>query len=314
MQQTIFVFEDKGRRDPVLPLEAEGRERLIALMAQAIEAVLRDVQAAEGKDWCHLMELCQVFGTLLADADHLYDLNLLDDQLILGIKGTLSVVELNVLKQRLLAGMQAKAKRGELVRVLAPGHVRDGETGIAKDANLRVQEAMALVFKKFRDVGSIRQVHRWFHEERIELPVNKPVGGRFGLVWQPPTMSFLSDVLRNPLYAGAYVYGRRPIEVVVRAGQAVKRQRSARAAEEAQVFIRDHHAGYIDWQEYERNQQTLRNNGGNFTRDEAVMAVRAGHGLLVELLRCGRCGRKLHIRYWGKRGTAARYLLCAYRD
>jgi DNA invertase Pin-like site-specific DNA recombinase len=260
------------------------------------------------KDWCQLLELCQVFNTLLADADHLYDLNVLDDQLILGIKGTLSVVELKVLKLRMLQGMQAKAKRGELVRVLAPGYVRDGGNGIVKDPNLRVQEAIALLFKRFRELGSARQVHRWFHEERIDLPANKSIAGRFGLVWQPPTMSFVSDVLRNPLYAGAYVYGRRPIEVVVKAGHAVKRQRSARAAEEAQVFIRDHHEGYIGWEDYQRNQQTLRNNGGNFTSDESVTAVRAGHGLLAGLLRCGRCGRKLHIRYWGKRGTAARYL------
>lgn len=261
------------------------------------------------KDWCHLMELCQVFGTLLADADHLYDLNVLDDQLILGIKGTLSVVELKVLKLRMLQGMQAKAQRGELVRVLAPGYVRDCADGIVKDPNLRVQEAIELLFKKFRELGSARQVHRWFREERIELPVNKPVGGRFGLVWQLPKLSFVDDVLDNPIYAGAYVYGRRPMETVVEAGRAVKRQRTtARSPEEAQVFIRDHHEGYIDWDEYQRNRQTLRNNGGNFMRDETVMAVRQGHGLLAGLLRCGRCGRKLHIRYWGKSGTAARYL------
>src|SRR5690606_14625213 len=261
------------------------------------------------KDWCHLMELCQVFGTLLADADHLYDLNVLDDQLILGIKGTLSVVELKVLKLRMLQGMQAKAQRGELVRVLAPGYVRDCADGIVKDPNLRVQEEIELLFKKFRELGSARQVHRWFREERIELPVNKPVGGRFGLVWQLPKLSFVDDVLDNPIYAGAYVYGRRPMETVVEAGRAVRRHRTtARSPEEAQVFIRDHHEGYIDWDEYQRNRQTLRNNGGNFMRDETVMAVRQGHGLLAGLLRCGRCGRKLHIRYWGKSGTAARYL------
>jgi DNA invertase Pin-like site-specific DNA recombinase len=171
------------------------------------------------KDWCHLMELCQVFGTLLADADHLYDLKVLDDQLILGIKGTLSVVELKVLKLRMLQGMQAKAKRGELVRVLALGYVRDGADGIVKDPNLRVQEAIELLFKKFRELGSARQVHRWFREERIELPVNGPVGGRFGLVWQLPKLSFVDDVLDNPIYAGAYVYGRRPMETVVEAAK-----------------------------------------------------------------------------------------------
>jgi len=201
--------------------------------------------------------------------------------------------------------MQEKAKRGELVRLLAPGYVCDLAGQIVKDPNLRVQEAIELVFKKFRDLGSIRQTYRWFHDENIELPVNKALAGRFQLIWKLPTQSFVSDVLHNPLYAGAYVYGRRPREVVVKAGQVVKRQGCPRRPEAATVFIQDHHPSYISWADYLRNQQLMR---GNFDRDESAMAVRAGHGLLTGLLRCARCGRKLHIRYWGKHGTAARYL------
>ena len=262
------------------------------------------------KDWCHLMELCQVFNTLIADAENVYDLTRMDDQLVLGIKGTLSVVELKTLKLRLQQGREAKAKRGELGRCLAPGYVADPIGQIVKDPSLRVQEAIALVFKKFDELGSIRQTQRWFHEEKIELPVNKAMGGRHHLVWQLPTMSFVGDMLHNPLYAGAYVYGRRPIETVVQDGRARKRQGSARVAEEASVFIPAHHPGYINWAQYQRNQDIMRSNGGNFTRDESALAVRGGQGLLSGLLRCGRCGRKLHIRYWGKSGTAARYV-CA---
>ena len=260
------------------------------------------------KDWCQLIELCQIFNTLIADAENLYDLNRLDDQLVLGIKGTLSVVELKTLKFRLQQGREEKAKRGELGRCLAPGYVTDPLGQIVKDPDLRVQEVMALVFKKFHELGSIRQTYRWFHEENIELPVNKALGGQFQLVWKLPSVSFVSDVLHNPLYAGAYVYGRRPIEVMVKEGQPHKRQRSAQPAEEASVFIPDHHLGYISWAEYQRNQDIMRSNGGNFTQDDSTLAVRNGQGLLSGLLRCGRCGRKLHIRYWGKSGTAARYV------
>jgi len=260
------------------------------------------------KDWCHLLELCQLFHTLIADADHLYDLNLLDDQLVLGIKGTLNVVELKVLKLRLLQGMEEKAKRGELIRLLAPGYVCDMAGKIVKDPNLRVQEVIELVFKKFKELGSVRQTYRWFHEEKIELPVNKAVGGRFQLIWKLPAQTFVGAVLHNPIYAGAYVYGRRPTQVVIKEGQAVKRQGAVRPPEENKVFIQDHHPSYISWAEYQRNQQIMHSNGGNFARDESVTAVRAGHGLLTGLLRCARCGRKLHIRYWGKSGTAARYL------
>jgi hypothetical protein len=212
------------------------------------------------------------------------------------------------LKVRLQHGREAKAKRGELGRCLAPGYVMDATARIVKDPNLRVQEAIALVFSRFEALGSVRQTHRWFHEERIELPVNKALGGRFQLVWQLPTPSFLKDVLGNPLYAGAYVYGRRPIQVVVKDGQALKRQRSAQAAQDAKVFIAEHHEGYIGWDAYQRHQDTMRGNGANFIQDDAALAVRSGQGLLTGLLRCARCGRKLHIRYWGKQGTAARYL------
>jgi DNA invertase Pin-like site-specific DNA recombinase len=292
--------------------QREGFKQLLASVAMGEVGMVLSRELSRlsrtDKDWCHLTELCQIFNTLIADADNLYDLNLLDDQLVLGIKGTLSVVELKVLKLRLLQGMEEKAKRGELVRLLAPGYVCEMAGKIVKDPNLRVQQAIELIFKKFRELGSIRQTYRWFHEETIELPVNKPVGGRFQLVWKLPSQSFVSDVLHNPLYAGAYVYGRRPMEVVVKEGQAVKRQGCVRPPAEANVFLQNHHQGYISWSAYQRNQQIMRSNGSNFNRDESVMAVRSGHGLLTGLLRCARCGRKLHIRYWGKSGTAARYL------
>ena len=239
------------------------------------------------KDWCHLMELCRVLDTLIGDADNIYDLNRLDDQLLLGIKGTLSVLELGTLKLRMQQGREAKARRGELGRMLAPGYVMDADQRIVKDPNLRVQQAMAMVFSRFDVLGSIRQTHRWFHDERIELPVNKAVRGRFELRWQLPTMSFIKDVLSNALYAGAYVYGRRPIKVIVKDGQTIKRQRSAQEPENAGVFIADHHEGYIDWDAYQRHRQTMRSNGGNFVQDEATLAVRSGHGLLTGLLRCG---------------------------
>ncbi|MFQ5645021.1 MAG: recombinase family protein [Thiogranum sp.] len=260
------------------------------------------------KDWCHLLELCQLFNTLIADAENLYDLNRLDDQLMLGIKGTLSVVELKTLKFRLQQGREAKARRGELVSWLAPGYVKDNAGHIVKDPNQRVQEAVALVFKQFDELGSIRQTHRWFHEQGVELPVNKTMAGQRQMCWQLPTVSFVSGVLHNPLYAGVYAWGRRPVEVSIKDGQTTKRQGNTRRAEDAGVFLPDHHAGYIDLDHYQRNQDIMRDNGSNFKSDQATLAVRGEQGLLTGLLRCGRCGRKLHIRYWGKHGTAARYL------
>jgi DNA invertase Pin-like site-specific DNA recombinase len=174
------------------------------------------------KDWCQLQEACQVFGVLLADAERVYDLSSMDDQLVLVIKGTMSVVELNVLKMRLMEGMQAKARRGELFRLLAPGYVRDGQGQVVKDPDARVAEAMALVFRKFREMQSVRQTYLWFHHQGVELPVNKSQGEGMRIVWKLPSHSFVASVLRNPFYAGAYVYGQRPSEIRWVDGKLVK--------------------------------------------------------------------------------------------
>lgn len=190
----------------------EGFKQLLASVALGEVGIVLNREPSRlsrtDKDWCHLMELCRVLDTLIGDAENIYDLNRLDDQLLLGIKGTLSVLELGTLKLRMQQGREAKARRGELGRVLAPGYVMDADQRIVKDPNLRVQQAMAMVFSRFDVLGSIRQTHRWFHDEHTELPVNKAVRGRFELRWQLPTMSFIKDVLSNALYAGAYVYGR----------------------------------------------------------------------------------------------------------
>lgn len=307
-----IIDRDLGCSAAAGAADREGFKQVLASVAMGSVGIVfsREVSrlSRTDKDWCHLLELCQIFDTLLADADNLYDLSRLDDQLILGIKGTMSVVELKVLNLRMQQGVQEKARRGELVRTLAPGYVCDAVGRIVKDPNLRVQAALELLFKKFTDLGSARQVYRWFHEERIQLPVTKALGGRFELVWQLPALTFIGDVLHNPLYAGAYVYGRRATEVVVKDGRPRKRQGRVRPLAEARVFIQDHHPSYIDWMQYEAHQQILRRNAGNFDPEASITAVRAGHGLLTGLLRCARCGRKLHIRYWGRRGTAARYL------
>ena len=251
-----------------------------------------------------------MFGTLIADADHIYDLATMDDQLVLGIKGTLSVVELKILKNRLLRGQEEKARRGELFRVVATGYRCDGDDRIVRDPDLRVQTAIQLVFSKFRETWSARQTHKWFITNRVTLPVNRRANGKTTIEWQLPALTFIGSILKNPIYAGAYVYGRRPTKMTVSEGRIVKRTAAVLPAEECRVFIRDHHEAYISWEEFEENRRRLWSNTFRFASDESVAVIRQGHGLLSGLLRCGRCGKKMHVRYWGKSGTAARYL-CA---
>ena len=176
----------------------------------------------------------------------------------------------------------------------------------------RVCGAIQLVFEKFRERWSVRQTFQWFRDHDVELPANPIQGTR--LVWKIPTQSLVRDLLCNPFYAGAYVWGRRPVATVLAEGRLEKRQGATRRAEDCRVFIPDHHVGYIDWATYEENQRMIRRNSVNRRGDESMAAIRAGQGLLVGLLRCGHCGRKLHVRYWGGRGTNARYLCKGHYD
>ena len=310
--QVETIDTDLGRSAAIGAGPREGFERLIAAVALGEVGIVlsREVSrlSRTDKDWCHLLEVCQIFGTLIGDADQIYDLALMDDQLVLGIKATLSIVELKVLKLRLLQGMEEKARRGELKRLLPVGYVRDGTGQVVKDPDLRVQEAIALVFRKFRELASGRQTFLWFRTHGVDLPVNKSRCGAMRVVWQRPTNSFLQNLLRNPYYAGAYVWGRRETVMAWENGKLRKRQGRLRRAEHCRVYLRDHHAGYIPWETFEEHLQILRGNDVKGNTDESVGPVRAGQGLLAGLLRCGRCGRKLHVRYWGKSGTAARYL------
>ena len=289
-----------------------GFDQVIASVARGEVGIVmsREVSrlSRRDKDWCQLLEVCHLFGTLLGDAEQIYDLNLMDDQLVLGIKGTLSVVELKILKMRLVAGTEEKARRGELVRLLPPGYVHDALQKVVKDPDQRVREAIELVIRKFRELWSVRQTFLWFHDHRVELPVHQRRGPGRTLVWQLPTQPFIHHLLRNPYYAGAYFYGRRSEQIQWTEEGLRRRTVTLPKPEQWKVFIPDHHEGYISWVQYEEHLRMMRGNSLKCASEPTVSAVRAGQGLLVGLLRCGRCGRKLHVRYWGKNGTAARYL------
>src|SRR5712675_1193324 len=309
-KQVEIVDGDLGCSAAMASARREGFERVLSSVALGEVGIVgsREVSrlSRTDKDWCRLLEVCQIFGTLIADEQQVYDLNYLDDQLVLGIKGTRSVVELKVLRQRLKAGQESKARRGELFKRLPVGYVLDAMGKVVFHPDQRVCGAIQLVFEKFRERWSVRQTFQWFRDHDVELPANPIQGTR--LVWKIPTQSLVRDLLCNPFYAGAYVWGRRPVSTVLAGGRLEKRQSATRRAEDCRVFIPDHHVGYIDWATYEENQKMIRRNSVNWQGDESMAAIRAGQGLLVGLLRCGHCGRKLHVRYWGGRGTNARYL------
>src|SRR5215467_8356844 len=309
-QQVEIINSDLGSSAGIASARREGFERVLSSVALGEVGIVGSWEVSRlsrtDKDWCRLLEVCQIFGTLIADEQQIYDLSYLDDQLVLGIKGTLSVVELKVIRQRMLAGQESKARRGELFKRLPVGYGVDALGKIAFHPDRRVCEAIELVFVKFRELWSVRQTFQWFRDHDVELPANPIRGTR--LIWKIPSQSLVRDILRNPFYAGAYVWGRRPVETLLIDGRLRKRQAVTRRAEDCRVFIAGHHVGYIDWATYQENQRMTRRNSVNWQAEESMPAIRAGQGLLVGLLRCGHCGRKLHVRYWGGRGTHARYL------
>src|SRR4051794_21581363 len=254
------IDDDLGCSAGLAAARRGGFERVLSSVALREVGIVGSWEVSRlsrtDKDWCRLLEVCQIFGTLIADEQHVYDLSSLDDQLVLGIKGTLSVIELKVLRQRMLAGQESKARRGELFKRLPVGYVRDAMDKVVFDPDQRVREALQFVFVKFRQLWSVRQTFQWFRDHDIELPVNPIEGSR--LVWKVPSQSFIRDVLCNPFYAGAYVWGRRPVTMVVLDGRLEKRQSAMQRAEECRVFIREHHIGYIDWATYEENQRMIR--------------------------------------------------------
>ncbi len=186
-KQIEIIDCDLGASASVGAAERPGFERLTSIVAMGEVGIILNREASRlsrtDKDWCRLLEVCGVFSTLISDGEQVYDSNLSDDQLILGIKATLSVYELKILRKRLIEGMQAKAARGEFRKQLPPGYVWDESGKIAKDPDQRVQEAIKLIFMKFRRIQSIRQTFLWFHSQKIELPVIKDRTGGKVLVW-----------------------------------------------------------------------------------------------------------------------------------
>src|ERR1700756_3393367 len=179
-KQVEIINSDLGSSAGLASAQREGFERVLSLVALGEVGIVgsREVSrlSRTDRDWCRLLEVCQIFGTLIADEQQVYDLNYLDDQLVLGIKGTLSVVELKVLRQRMQAGQEAKARRGELFKGLPVGYIKDATGKVALHPDQRICEAIRVVFMKFRERWSIRQTFQWFRDHDIELPAN-PIQG-----------------------------------------------------------------------------------------------------------------------------------------
>jgi hypothetical protein len=214
----------------------------------------------------------------------------------------MSELELSLFRQRSHEALKQKARRGELFLGVAAGYVKAGRVSIEQDPDQRVQEALKLVFAKFTEFQSVRQVHIWLRDEGIVLPVKSHNTEGRAIFWRLPAYNTVHNILTNPIYAGAYAFGRTTSKVSVEEGRKRVRRGLRRPVAEWDVLLKDQHEGYITWDEFEKNQRVIANNATAKGSATVKGAVRRGELLLAGLLRCGHCGRKLHVAYSGKVG------------
>jgi len=283
--------------------ERPGFERLIAALCTggvgAVFCLEVSRLARNGRDWHHVLEICGMVEARVIDHDGVYDPRLPNDRLLLGMKGSISEFELNVLRTRMLEAARAKARRGELRHTPPIGYLWDRDAGIMFDPDQRIQEVIRSIFARFLELGSARQVLLSMADQGIHFP--RPSDGirLTSFEWCPIRYRNVIGILKNTFYAGVYAYGKTGRKTEIRNGRAHVSYKNRKSPEDWDVVIHDHHIAYIEWDGYERNQAQLARN--TFGRAGGVKSGRGGGALLAGLMSCARCGRRLHVVYAGRK-------------
>jgi len=245
-------------------------------------------------DWYPLLDICGLRGCLIADRDGVYDPGSPNGRLLLGLKGTISELELHTIRSRLTAGLLAKAERGDLALSLPIGLLRDPANVVIKDPDLAVQGRLELVFEMFLKFRTVAKVMRVLNERGLHLPRRDRHGD---LRWARATISSVALILKNPAYAGAFVYGRTRMRMPVREG--ALKAKAPRPLDEWRIVIKDRYPAYIDWPTYEKIGAIIRDNRAEYMRIKTRGAPRNGELLLHGIAWCARCGHKMFVRYKG---------------
>lgn len=307
--QHVEVIDDDLGRSASGAVARPGFDRLVAwLCAGEVGAVLcldASRLARNGRDWHHLLELCGLVEARVIDLEGIYDPCRPNDRLLLGMKGSISEFELGVLRTRMLDAARAKAHRGEL-RISVPiGYVWHREIGLGFDPDIRLQEVIRLIFARFRQLGSARQVLLSLAADHVHFP--RPTDGKklVSFDWSPIRYRNVISILKNPFYAGAYVYGKSEKRTALVDGRVRKSYGHGKPFGQWEVMLKEHHEGYIDWAEYERNQRQLAVNA--YGKVGGAKSGRGGRALLAGVLCCARCGRRLSVAYRGRAPGQAVY-------
>jgi DNA invertase Pin-like site-specific DNA recombinase len=297
----VEVIDDDMGRSASGTVARPGFDRLVAwLCAGKIGAVVcfdASRLARNGRDWHHLLELCGLVEARVIDQDGVYNPCRPNDRLLLGMKGSISEFELGVLRARMLDAARSKARRGELRLPVPFGYIWHRDVGLGFDPDLRLQEVIRLIFARFGELGSARQVLLSMKAEQIHFPRPSDESRMTSFEWMPIRYRNVISILKNPFYAGVYVYGKSEKRTEIIEGRARKSYGHGKPIGTWEVMIKDHHQGYISWAQYERNQKPLATN--TYGWPGGAKSGRGGRALLSGMLTCGRCGRRLAVAYTG---------------
>lgn len=299
--RVLIIDDDLGKSG----VSAEGRtgfQRLVSEVSLDHVGIILGIEmsrlARSCKDWHQLLEICALFRTLLADLDGIYDPAQYNDRLLLGLKGTMSEAELHILKQRMDQGRLNKARRGELEFPVPIGYVRRASGEVTLDPDEQVQQVVRLIFRKFGEIGTVNAVLRYLVKNNIQVGVRVREGlGKGELEWHRPVRVTLHNLLKNPIYSGAYAYGRTQVDPRRKKPGRPSTGRVVIAAEDWGIVLRDRFPAYISWEQYEENLARLKSNRA---RADEMGAVRHGPSLLAGLLICAKCGHRMAVRYSGQ--------------
>src|SRR3954469_11896559 len=302
----IEVIDADLGRSGATSTQREGFKDLIARVTLGEVGIILSYEvtrlARNCSDWYPLLDLCGYRHCLIGDWDGVYDPGSANGRLLLGLKGTISEVELHTLRGRLTAGLLSKAERGELALLLPTGLVRGAAGVVTKHPDREVQERIGLVFSAFLDLGSVGKVIRWFRDRGLALPRLD----RFGeVVWRSPSEGMIAGILKNPAYAGAFVYGRTRSCQRIYASSKLATTRCPMA--EWKVVVKDRYPAYIGWTEFERIQAMLRDNHAEYRRNLTRGVPRDGAALLQGSVWCGQCGHKMTVQYKGSSRYACNF-------
>ena len=298
----VLVIDDDQGRSAKEPDRRQGFQRLLAEVSMDHVGLVLGLEMSRlsrtSRDWHHLLEVCALFGTLLADQDGVYDANDTNDRLLLGLKGTISEFELVTMRNRLDRGRLHKAERGELFHKVPCGYVKLPSGEVAFDPDEQARDVVRLIFDKFNELGSIYGVFHYLIRNGIRLGMRLQSGPLRGqLTWRRPVLPTLNQMLHNPTYAGAYAYGRRREEPKAKAAGRDGRGQRWVPMSEWKVLLKDRLPAYIGWEQYLTNLRRLEQNR---SLANSPGTPRGGVALLTGLVGCGVCGRRMRTSYPSK--------------